>query len=515
MDSKELEKENQRLKAQLASANQQIDYLRQIIAGQKEQLFGKKTEVIEKVVSGQESLFSDEQLTSLQSPDLSVTEVTETKVIKAVRHHSKRKKSGQRTAFFDSLPQVNESEPLSDQTCPNCHHELKKVGTKLVRREVCVKPAELYCKNYYQATYKCENCHPGGKDILINSRTPKALLNHSYLSSSILAQVANYKFNLALPCHRQMKLWHAVGLPVQDKALDRALIKVSQRYLKPLYQALIKLIQCEAVIHMDETPFQVLDSRKANGYFWVTRTTKEFSHHQIGVFHYANSRSGQMVGKILGENYPGIIMCDGYNGYSNRLYPRAKFGSCLVHIRREFIRITKLLKPNQRRQTKAWRAIELLSHVFHKENGLKYQSSKEKLALRKEKIKPLLDQFYDYLVKIEHPMGKLRKAIENAQRLRQRVYRIFENGQVPLSNNAVEQTIRPSTLIRKNCLFAKSTAGAEANAVFYTLVATAKMNQLNPYRYFKYLFEELPNRKTVSLEAYLPWAKVIQENCHQ
>ena len=66
MDSKELEKENQRLKAQLASANQQIDYLRQIIAGQKEQLFGKKTEVIEKVVSGQESLFSDEQLTSLQ-----------------------------------------------------------------------------------------------------------------------------------------------------------------------------------------------------------------------------------------------------------------------------------------------------------------------------------------------------------------------------------------------------------------------------------------------------------------
>ena len=48
MDSKELEKENQRLKAQLASANQQIDYLRQIIAGQKEQLFGEKTEVIER-----------------------------------------------------------------------------------------------------------------------------------------------------------------------------------------------------------------------------------------------------------------------------------------------------------------------------------------------------------------------------------------------------------------------------------------------------------------------------------
>ena len=501
MDSKELEKENQKLKAQLASANQQIDYLRQIIAGQKEQFFGKKTEVIEKVAVGQESLFSDEQLMSMQAPDLSVTEVTETRVTKAVRHHSKRKKSGQRTAFLDSLPQVNESKGLTDRECPNCQHELKKVGSKLVRREVCMKPAELYCKNYYQATYKCENCHPGGKDILINSQTPKALLNHSYLSSSILAQVANYKFNLALPCHRQLKFWHAVGLPIQDKNLDRALIKVSQRYLKPIYQALIKLVQEEAVIHMDETPFQVLDTRKANGYFWVTRTTKEFSNHQIGIFHYANSRSGQMVGKILGENYPGIIMCDGYSGYSNRLYPRAKFGSCLVHIRREFIRITKLLKPDQRRQTKAWQAIKLLSRVFHKENGLKYQSAKEKLALRKEQIKPLLDQFYDYLDRIEHPMGRLRKAIENAQKLRQRVYRIFENGQVPLSNNAVEQAIRPSTLIRKNCLFAKSIAGAEANAIFYTLVATAKLNQLNPYRYFKYLFKKLPNRKTSNLEA--------------
>ena len=127
----------------------------------------------------------------------------------------------------------------------------------------------------------------------------------------------------------------------------------------------------------------------------------------------------------------------------------------------------------------------------------------------------MLDQFYDYLDRIEHPMGKLRKAIENAQKLRQRLYRIFEDGQVPLSNNAVEQAIRPSTLIRKNCLFAKSIAGAEANAIFYTLVATARMNQLSPYRYFKYLFEKLPNRKTSNLEGYLPWAKEVQENCHK
>ena len=78
----------------------------------------------------------------------------------------------------------------------------------------------------------------------------------------------------------------------------------------------------------------------------------------------------------------------------------------------------------------------------------------------------------------------------------------------------MEQTIRPSTLIRKNSLFAKSISGTQASAVFYSLTATAKLNHLNLYKYFKYL-NHLPNRKDEGLEAYLPWAKQVQENCHE
>ncbi|WP_367397643.1 IS66 family transposase [Limosilactobacillus reuteri] len=101
------------------------------------------------------------------------------------------------------------------------------------------------------------------------------------------------------------------------------------------------------------------------------------------------------------------------------------------------------------------------------------------------------------------------------QGLKTRVYRIFEDGRVPLTNNPVEQAIRPLTLIRKNSLFAKSTAGAQANAIFYTLVATANQNHLNIYKYFKYLFDHLPNRKDERLEAYLPWPKEVQRECHK
>ncbi|MBB1071097.1 IS66 family transposase, partial [Limosilactobacillus reuteri] len=93
-------------------------------------------------------------------------------------------------------------------------------------------------------------------------------------------------------------------------------------------------------------------------------------------------------------------------------------------------------------------------------------------------VKPLMDKFYNYISQISQPIGQLRKAIQNAIQLKSRVYHVFEkNGQLPLSNNSVEQSIRPSTLIRKNCLFAKTEEGAKANAVYYSLVETAKLNQ--------------------------------------
>lgn len=84
-----------------------------------------------------------------------------------------------------------------------------------------------------------------------------------------------------------------------------------------------------------------------------------------------------------------------------------------------------------------------------------------------------------------------------------------------MTNNPVERCIRPSTLIRKNCLFAKTEEGAKANAVYYSLVETAKLNQLDIQQYLKYLFDHLPESKFQNLAAFLPWAKNVQAECHE
>lgn len=511
--SRDLAEENRELKQQIKTLKEQVNKLTAIIKLQQNQMFGKKTEIIESVADGQQSLFSDDELDQLQDSDVSITEVIEKKEKQVVRHR-KAKASGQRTAFLDGLPQVNKTIHLTNKDCPKCHEQMKKLGKHLYSREVQLKPAELYCVNLYQESYKCNDCEENGKDIIISSQMPQSLLPHSYVSSSILAKVAEYKFALALPFHRQKKLWQAVGLPVNDRQLATNIITVSQTYLKPLYERLIKLMQGEKVIQMDETPFKVIDEAKKTSYFWATRTTPEFSHHDMVMFHYRNTRSGSVIGDIIGQNYPGLIMCDGYGGYSNRLYPHARFGSCLVHIRREFIKITKLLSKEQLKYSKAFRAVKLLGGVFHKENGLVYRSKEEKRQQRITHVKPLLDKFYRYLESIISPQGRLRTAITNALKLQARVYQVFEDGQLPLSNNALEEEIRFTTLVRKNCLFAKSVRGAEANAIYYTLVATAKVNKLNIYKYFKYLFDRLPNQKSSDIEAFLPWAEEVQQVCH-
>ena len=82
-------------------------------------------------------------------------------------------------------------------------------------------------------------------------------------------------------------------------------------------------------------------------------------------------------------------MCDGYKRYSNQLYPQAKFGSCLVHIRREFVKLVKAL-PKTMKASKAQQAITL-SQVFHSENQLSYQTANEKLVQRQIHVKLLTE----------------------------------------------------------------------------------------------------------------------------
>lgn len=93
----------------------------------------------------------------------------------------------------------------------------------------------------------------------------------------------------------------------------------------------------------------------------------------------------------------------------------------------------------------------------------------------------------------------------------------LQDGHCDVSNNTAENSIRPFTVGRKNWLFSNSPKGAKVSAIVYSLIETAKANDLDPERYLKYLFEKLPNtanfKDAETLDQYLPWATEPQEKC--
>ena len=103
----------------------------------------------------------------------------------------------------------------------------------------------------------------------------------------------------------------------------------------------------------------------------------------------------------------------------------------------------------------------------------------------------------------------MKKAIGYARKFRTRLEKIYEIGELPLSNNPVEQAISPATLVRKNSLFEITVAGAKANAIWYSLIQTA----IDVSKYLNYIFSLLEQRKEVDVEAYLPWNSEVKESC--
>ncbi len=144
-------------------------------------------------------------------------------------------------------------------------------------------------------------------------------------------------------------------------------------------------------------------------------------------------------------------------------------------------------------------------------------SPEERQIQRESKIRPIIESFYQFIEGIRTVKGKLQTAIVYAQNQRRALTEFLSNGRLEISNNLAEQAIRPVVVGRKNYLFSTSVKGAQANAMAYTLIETAKANGLNVYRYLTYLFEKLPNCEFLVnpqlLGDFLPWSKIIQENC--
>lgn len=165
-------------------------------------------------------------------------------------------------------------------------------------------------------------------------------------------------------------------------------------------------------------------------------------------------------------------------------------------------------------------AIQYCKELFKIESELESLTPKERKKQRQERSKPILEAFWSWVNANRDnclPQSKLYKAFNYAINQKEGLMQFLEEGNISITNNLAENSIRPFTLGRKNWLFSGSPEGAKASAAVYSIIETAKANDINPYNYLLYIFKYMPgvrfDEEPEWLEDFLPWHPDVQAFC--
>ena len=497
--------------------NIQIDNMIQALLHARKKLFGPSTEVTQ--TDGQLSLFESVQELA-ERLNLSKEKITVKPYTRTAR------KPGVRKEMLAGFPQEVEKYVLpAEEKCSVCGGEMKVTGKKVVRTEVEFQPAKLIVKQIIQQVAKCVNCgtedSPNEKCHFQKAAVPVPPLAYSISTPSLIAQVMYQKFALGLPLSRQEKDWYRLGLVLSRSNMANWVIRCSEEWFKPVYWRIYeKLLECD-LIHMDETRIRCNKEEgklpSSESFMWVMRSAAS-EDIQAAFFFYSRSRGGENARKLL-KDFNGYLITDAYAGYDT--VPDIKRALCWSHARRYLIESIPLDSQGKEIPgSKGAEGREYINLLFKVEEEIKNLPYEEKKQKRQDASKPILDAFWTWVEKTSAMYTtneKLTQALGYCQNKRKYLETFLEDGRIPLSNNYCEANIKPFATARRAWLFADTPKGAFANGVLYTLVESAKANDLDVYEYLKHLLTERPNNhhleKPSVIDRLLPWSKELPEQC--
>ena len=490
-----------------------IEEKNQIILNQNRVRYGQSSEKRTYVLNdGQMSMFEQagDGITEKAPEDVSRTEKQSVPV---AAHTRKPKRTMEE--FAANLPEepVILDLPDADKYTQD-GRPLKYIGTDLIRSELVREPARVYVKKYYCRTYTdpVAEALTGKADI----RRPVALaplLPHSYASASVVTDIIVKKYADALPLYRQEQMWKRLGVDLKRNTMANWVIQTTEFYLKPFSDTFLRELLKQAVIHADETVVQVNKEpgreATAESRIWAYASSKR-AERQIRYFRYEESRKGACAEKVLG-GYRGVVISDGYSGYG--VLNEATRAGCWAHARRKWVEA--MPDGATKENALAAKGLEYCSRLFEIEQKLEKLTDKERLEQRRLLSKPIVDEYYTWLQAIFKPAGKLKKAITYSLNQREYLCSFLDHGEIEISNNQVENAIRPIVVGRKNWLFCDTQAGANASVIIFTMLETAKANGLNPEAWLNHILTILPDRLAQTPDAavddLLPWAEDMKK----
>lgn len=414
-------------------------------------------------------------------------------------------------ALPESLPRVERVLEPENIVCPCGCGDMVRIGEDRSERLDYI-PASYQVIVTVRPRYAC----PKGRTGVVQAKAPAHLLEGSWPTEPLLAQIAVSKHSEFMPLNRQAVVMARHGVPI-DRSVLADWMGRTGALIAPVVDYMAKRLMADSTrLYVDETTAPVLDpgrGKTKTGYLWaILRDDRGWGGAAPPgvVFHYRPGRKGEYAAEIL-DGFNGTIQVDAYGGYSHLATPKRSGGDplrlafCWAHGRRKLIKA----KP-QKGSPIVDEALLRIAALYKVEDAIRGSDPDHRRTVRQELSRPLVDAFFAWL---KAQAARVSRKSDLAEAMaymlkRQDGFRLFlDDGRVDIDSNLVENAIRSPAMNRRNALFAGHDEGGRNWARFASLIGTCKMNNVEPYAYLRELFISIAiGHPAKDIDALMPWA---------
>ena len=508
---REREAELARARASVTSAEALIVHLRLTIAKMRREIFGPRSErkarLLDQLELQLEELETDAGEAALAAEKTAAARGETT----AVAAFTRRKPS--RKPFLADLPR--ERVIIPGPTACNCcgSTRLAKLGEDITET-LEVIPRQWKVVQYVREKFTCRAC-----EGISQTPAPFHVLPRGFAGPSLLAMILFEKYGQHQPLNRQSERYAREGVELSLSTLADQ-VGGCAALLRPIYDLIRSHVFAGARVHGDETPVPVLAKNQTRtGRLWTyVRDDRPFGGQDrpAAVFFYSRDRTAEHPQQHL-RTYAGILQADCYAGFNQLYEPGRKPGpiteaACWAHSRRKFFVLADVAAKASGKLTVmaplAFEAVKRIDAIFDVEREINGRPADERLAVRRTRVTPLVVDLQTWM---QTERGKLSrhsdvaKAMDYMLKRWDAFARFLEDGRICLTNNAAERELRGVALGRKSWLFAGSDRGGERAAIMYTLIQTAKLNDVDPQAWLADLLRRINDHNIQRLDELLPW----------
>jgi transposase len=474
------------LKDLVRSSRSEIEHLKLIIAKLQRLQFGPRSEKVDREIEQLELQLEALQITNQPARVVTLARQEKTQPV--------------RRPLPEHLPREQRlHEPACN--CPDCGTAMRKIGED-VSEVLEYVPERFKVIRHVRPKHACPSCQR-----IVQVEAPSRPIPRSFAGPGLLAHILTAKYADHLPLYRQEQIYARDGVEL-DRSTMAEWVGGCTQLLTPLAEALAHYVYAAGKVHADDTPVPVLDpgrGKTKTGRLWtyVRDDRPAGSRDPAAVlFRYSPDRRGEHPKKHL-KPFTGILQADAYAGFGHLYGERIREAACWAHARRAFY---ELHQANQ--SPVAAEALERIGALYAIEAEIRGRPPDERMTVRQARAGPLLESLREWLRQILGRVSKkseLAKAVSYILSRWTALIRYRDDGRIEIDNNAAERSLRAVALGRKNYLFCGSDAGGERAAAIYSLIGTAKLNDIDPEAYLRHVLERIADHPITRVDELLPW----------